>query len=168
MAWMMNGAQLLMLGLVIMAITRSNSVNAATLSNGEPAIKNPHRMSRFLLEQSSRVPVTMQGRGLWGSINLCGKGSGPNYQCKEWFPLFKQASCCTVGITQACWDTGAFLDDKCGSCTTKCAFGRNCCLGQCVNKLTDANNCGFCGNKCKNNLPCQKGLCGYGWGNKNY
>jgi hypothetical protein len=156
-----------------MAITMSSSVNAATLSShgGEPSLTEaPHRMSRFLLGQSSaRNPAAMmQGRGLWGTINLCGQGSGPNYQCKEWFPLFKQASCCTVGITQACWDTGAFLDDKCGSCTTKCAFGKNCCSGQCVNKLTDPNNCGFCGNKCKNNLPCQKGLCGYGWNGKNF
>ena len=59
-------------------------------------------------------------------------------------------------------EDGRILNDKCGSCNSKCPYGLNWCSGVCVNKQIESANCGWCGNTCKNNLPCQDGLCGYG------
>jgi hypothetical protein len=49
-----------------------------------------------------------------------------------------------------------------GNCHTFCATGLELCNGTCVDPLTDANNCGGCGNAC--NLPhaisgCGQGVC---------
>lgn len=55
---------------------------------------------------------------------------------------------------------GAF----CCVSTPTCARGTTLCTNQCVNLLTDVNNCGRCGNDCTGGVPnaatsCQKGVC---------
>ena len=43
---------------------------------------------------------------------------------------FKNASCCTqADNSKQCHDVGAYLNNMCGSCNTKCAFGTFCCSG---------------------------------------
>ncbi|TQE04919.1 hypothetical protein C1H46_009390 [Malus baccata] len=55
------------------------------------------------------------------------------------------------------------LSDKnnCGKCGNKCKFGMRCCNGTCMNTTSDANNCGKCGKKCKYGVKCEYGYCGY-------
>ena len=147
-------------------------------SNGEPALMEepdhgvmikPTR-SRFLLQNSRGGGQDRDGDGDGRGrrqVNLCGRsGRAPNYQCKQWFPLYKNATCCATGGGSnilVCFDVGGFLNDRCGSCNNRCAWGLNCCSGKCVNlRKSDRNNCGWCGHKCPRNLPCRNGLCGYG------
>lgn len=150
-----------------------------TSSNGEPALMEEpdhgvvikRTRSRFLLQNSrggggQDRDGDGDGRGR-RPVNLCGRsGSAPNYQCKQWFPLYRNATCCATGRdsnTLVCFDVGGFLNDRCGSCNNRCSWGLNCCSGKCVNlRKSDGNNCGWCGHKCPRNLPCRNGLCGYG------
>ena len=112
-----------------------------------------------------RFPAAGFGRRSLLNYNACGSGSAPNYECKSKNPAHKNSTCCTqADNSKQCYDVGAYFNNMCGSCNTKCSFGYDCCSGVCVNKLSDANNCGFCGNKCKSNLSCKSGLCGYGAG----
>lgn len=131
-----------------------------------------------VVEMGEAAPLAKAGRGRFLSnyagssngrrllnFNLCGPGgSPPNYDCTSKFPFFKNAQCCTdKNNVKTCFDVGAYLLDKCGSCNTLCPFPQICCLGVCTNvQSNDRNNCGACGIVCKNNLPCQNGLCGYG------
>jgi hypothetical protein len=46
------------------------------------------------------------------------------------------------------------------SCLVSCGTGETCCEGECVNLMTDVNNCGACGNACPfENSLCCNGTC---------
>jgi len=112
-------------------------------------------------KSGGRFSETPVGRKLL-TLNLCGPGSAPNYNCKALLPLANNATCCpndVLDLTLGCWDVGSILVDKCGSCTNKCKAGEVCCSGVCTNLLTDKNNCLFCGTKCKK--ECKGGFCDY-------
>lgn len=55
-----------------------------------------------------------------------------------------------------------------GECVDGCWAGKldkpNCCGDRCVDKMTDTNNCGGCGNYCDLNHICQDGVCTCGAG----
>lgn len=114
--------------------------------------------SRFLLENSGEH---MNRRNLL-NFNLCGRGTAPNYDCKNRYPLFKNATCCWSYGSRLCFDVGGNYDYMCGSCGNRCSFGLHCCSGKCVNQLTNRKHCGGCGRICKNGVPCTHGLCSYG------
>ncbi|THU53455.1 hypothetical protein C4D60_Mb10t14600 [Musa balbisiana] len=48
-------------------------------------------------------------------------------------------------------------NQNCGQCGTKCRFGQACCGGRCVNVMYDPKNCGGC----KKGSFCQYGMCSY-------
>jgi len=93
--------------------------------------------------------------------------------------MSKCATICPMGFI-ACEDNICYdpqnYHDRCGDCMTACAAmewctgGKCCavgmanCMGTCTNVLGDANNCGWCGNKCPNNTPnCIGGVCTNGY-----
>jgi hypothetical protein len=41
----------------------------------------------------------------------------------------------------------------------QCKSGLSVCAGACVNRMTDNNHCGTCGNVCGRNRTCQMGIC---------
>ncbi|KAI9083619.1 hypothetical protein K1719_034561 [Acacia pycnantha] len=56
------------------------------------------------------------------------------------------------------------LSDKnnCGECGHKCKHGERCCNGICTNLLfNDGSHCGKCNNKCSPGVSCDNGFCGY-------
>ncbi|CAK7327787.1 unnamed protein product [Dovyalis caffra] len=55
------------------------------------------------------------------------------------------------------------LSDKnnCGKCGNKCKFGEFCCNGNCTTVFYNVNNCGKCNKKCARGVRCQYGTCGY-------
>ena len=147
--------------MIFIAAIAGPAVASISLQNGDM----PSRAgNRFLLDNADPAAAGGGRRSLL-NYNACGTGSAPDYECKSKFPAYKNSTCCTqADNSKQCYDVGAYLNNMCGSCDTKCSFGYDCCSGVCVNKLSDANNCGFCGNKCKSNLACKSGLCGYGAG----
>ena len=52
-------------------------------------------------------------------------------------------------------------NQNCGQCGTKCRFGQACCGGRCVNVMYDPKNCGGCKKRCKKGSFCQYGMCSY-------
>ncbi|KAG6639048.1 hypothetical protein CIPAW_10G073700 [Carya illinoinensis] len=46
---------------------------------------------------------------------------------------------------------------NCGKCERKCRYRQICCMGTCVNTLSDKKNCGGC----KKGGSCAYGLCNY-------
>ncbi|CAD5171745.1 unnamed protein product [Musa acuminata subsp. malaccensis] len=51
-------------------------------------------------------------------------------------------------------------NQNCGQCGKKCWFGQTCCGGSCcVNVMTDNQNCGQCGKKCWFGQTCCGGRC---------
>ena len=138
--------------LVVVAIAAATpSISAAELENNNGALASiaeaaPSGRGRFLASHAGRRLL---------QFNLCLPS------CKKWLPLASNPQCCTILLGSSCFDVGGFLEDKCGSCTTVCAFGQVCCSGKCVNLLSDTNNCGLCGHRCADN-KCTNGLCRYG------
>ena len=61
---------------------------------------------------------------------------------------------CPVG-QQKCGSTCAPADRDCGCL----AAGQRRCNGSCINKLTDRQNCGTCGNVCRPGKICSLGKC---------
>ncbi|XP_059440945.1 protein GRIM REAPER-like [Corylus avellana] len=55
------------------------------------------------------------------------------------------------------------LGDKnnCGRCGNKCKQGQRCCNGACINTAFNVNHCGKCNKKCAHGLRCEYGYCGY-------
>ncbi|XP_047307314.1 protein GRIM REAPER-like [Impatiens glandulifera] len=51
--------------------------------------------------------------------------------------------------------------NNCGKCGKKCKQCERCCKGKCTNVGNNKSNCGKCGHKCKRGLPCAYGICGY-------
>ncbi|XP_047306977.1 protein GRIM REAPER-like [Impatiens glandulifera] len=51
--------------------------------------------------------------------------------------------------------------NNCGKCGKKCKQWERCCNGKCTNVGYNKSNCGKCGHKCKGGLPCAYGICGY-------
>ena len=97
--------------------------------------------------------------------NWCGGGRAPNFACRlilPW-PQYRNPQCCrSRNNNRRCFDVGADNDLRCGSCTRSCRpSGRKCCGGVCVNLLSDRSNCGRCGNRCRRNVRCRNGICGY-------
>jgi hypothetical protein len=41
----------------------------------------------------------------------------------------------------------------------QCKSGLSLCSGACVDRRSDANNCGTCGNVCGGRRTCQNGVC---------
>ncbi|CAL9162240.1 unnamed protein product [Musa hybrid cultivar] len=52
-------------------------------------------------------------------------------------------------------------NQNCGQCGKKCWFGQACCGGSCVNVMYDPNNCGGCNKRCTKGCFCQFGMCSY-------
>jgi Cys-rich repeat protein len=52
----------------------------------------------------------------------------------------------------------------CTNNTCQCPTGQQSCGGQCVDVLSDAQNCGNCGNACNAGSACQAGTCACGTG----
>ncbi|CAL9045585.1 unnamed protein product [Musa banksii] len=52
-------------------------------------------------------------------------------------------------------------NQNCGQCGKKCCFGQVCCGGSCVNVMYDPKNCGGCNKRCKKGSFCQYGMCSY-------
>ncbi|THU67296.1 hypothetical protein C4D60_Mb05t23160 [Musa balbisiana] len=52
-------------------------------------------------------------------------------------------------------------NQNCGQCGNKCWFGQACCGGSCVNVMYDPNNCGGCNKRCTTGCFCQFGMCSY-------
>nr|GMD08950.1 stigma-specific STIG1-like protein 1 [Ipomoea batatas] len=50
---------------------------------------------------------------------------------------------------------------NCGVCGKKCRYDETCCRGKCVSVLFDKNNCGGCRKKCKKGTTCVYGMCSY-------
>jgi len=55
---------------------------------------------------------------------------------------------------------GNCLRNICGSACGLCQQGLTSCSGKCTNLMSDALNCGTCGNVCSAGLVCTSGLCG--------
>ncbi|CAA2987379.1 Hypothetical predicted protein [Olea europaea subsp. europaea] len=55
------------------------------------------------------------------------------------------------------------LSDKnnCGICGHKCKLGERCCHGTCTNVFYNPTNCGKCDKMCSSGVKCQYGYCGY-------
>lgn len=55
------------------------------------------------------------------------------------------------------------MTDKqnCGACGKKCSYSEMCCKGRCVNPSTDDYHCGRCNNPCNKGSSCVYGLCSY-------
>lgn len=68
-----------------------------------------------------------------------------------------QAKClngiCVETTTQQVYYPNPNVQDYCAS------QGRMSCSGSCVNLLTDASNCGSCGNACRSPASCRNGIC---------
>ena len=54
----------------------------------------------------------------------------------------------------SCWNNSCL-----STCGLWCAPGQSICNGACVNKQTDPNNCGTCGNSCGRSNLCSAGQC---------
>ncbi|URE02165.1 Stigma-specific protein, Stig1 [Musa troglodytarum] len=52
-------------------------------------------------------------------------------------------------------------NQNCGQCGKKCWFDQACCGGSCVNVMHDPKNCGGCNKRCKKGCFCQFGMCSY-------
>ncbi|CAD5171743.1 unnamed protein product [Musa acuminata subsp. malaccensis] len=52
-------------------------------------------------------------------------------------------------------------NQNCGQCGKKCWFGQTCCGGSCVNVMYDPKNCGGCNKRCTKGCFCQFGMCSY-------
>ncbi|CAL9103044.1 unnamed protein product [Musa acuminata var. zebrina] len=52
-------------------------------------------------------------------------------------------------------------NQNCGQCGKKCWFGQACCGGSCVNVMYDPKNCGGCNKRCTKGCFCQFGMCSY-------
>ncbi|URE04297.1 Stigma-specific protein, Stig1 [Musa troglodytarum] len=52
-------------------------------------------------------------------------------------------------------------NQNCGQCGKKCQFGQACCGGSCVDVMYDPKNCGGCNKRCKKGSFCQYGMCSY-------
>jgi hypothetical protein len=55
------------------------------------------------------------------------------------------------------------LGDKnnCGQCGNKCKQGQRCCSGTCVDTAHNVKHCGECNKKCARGHKCEFGYCGY-------
>ncbi|TKY72183.1 Stigma-specific STIG protein 3 [Spatholobus suberectus] len=51
--------------------------------------------------------------------------------------------------------------NNCGMCGKRCKYSQVCCKGKCVNPMFDKHHCGRCGNKCNKGDLCVYGLCSY-------
>ncbi|KAB2086476.1 hypothetical protein ERO13_A04G031920v2 [Gossypium hirsutum] len=51
--------------------------------------------------------------------------------------------------------------NNCGKCGNRCKFGQRCCGGVCTNVANNVNHCGKCGNQCSSGVQCDNGFCGY-------
>ncbi|RWR96119.1 stigma-specific STIG1-like protein 1 [Cinnamomum micranthum f. kanehirae] len=51
--------------------------------------------------------------------------------------------------------------NNCGACGVKCKFTTACCRGECVYLSFDKRHCGRCNNRCKKGDYCIYGLCNY-------
>jgi Stigma-specific protein, Stig1 len=58
-----------------------------------------------------------------------------------------------IGVAQGCGTENGIVGGACRS-------GLTACSGQCVDVLTDVENCGSCGNRCPVNVACISGICG--------
>jgi hypothetical protein len=119
------------------------------------------------------VPDNIHDRG--ASCSVAGN-NGPcrtgTLQCK---PGSAALSCVTPGpLPETCNgiddDCNGTVDDgfdlmtdaaHCGSCSTSCGLGESCCAGHCVNRASNLNNCGTCGNICSAGTQpaCCSGAC---------
>ena len=51
--------------------------------------------------------------------------------------------------------------ENCGKCGKRCSYSEMCCQGRCVNPSVDVYHCGRCNNPCKKGSSCVYGLCSY-------
>lgn len=51
--------------------------------------------------------------------------------------------------------------NNCDACAKTCNFGYACCEGKCTNIAYDRNNCGSCGVICSSQDKCRYGMCSY-------
>ncbi|KAL5804541.1 hypothetical protein ACOSQ3_031341 [Xanthoceras sorbifolium] len=51
--------------------------------------------------------------------------------------------------------------NNCGRCGNKCKYGELCCQGTCTYVANNVNHCGKCNKKCPSGLKCDFGTCGY-------
>jgi hypothetical protein len=115
----------------------------------------------------------------------CGKACSPGWSCAFGFCKLDcdaGATACNGkcvdtssdmnncgGCGNSCFDGGIFIDagdagggsTQClqGACTLVCSGGLKKCNGDCVDTMSDTNNCGQCGNACSGNQTCVNGLC---------
>ncbi|XVE51072.1 hypothetical protein DITRI_Ditri02bG0009200 [Diplodiscus trichospermus] len=52
-------------------------------------------------------------------------------------------------------------EQNCGKCGKRCSYSEMCCLGRCVNSSINDYHCGRCNNPCKKGSSCVYGLCSY-------
>ncbi|KAF9619235.1 hypothetical protein IFM89_005789 [Coptis chinensis] len=50
---------------------------------------------------------------------------------------------------------------NCGMCGNRCRYPQICCRGNCVNPRNDRKNCGGCNIRCKRGDFCSYGMCNY-------
>ncbi|XVF87774.1 hypothetical protein PTKIN_Ptkin18bG0147800 [Pterospermum kingtungense] len=55
------------------------------------------------------------------------------------------------------------MTDKqnCGTCGKRCSYSQLCCKGRCANPSADDYHCGRCNNPCEKGSSCVYGLCSY-------
>ncbi|GLU18146.1 hypothetical protein SLE2022_344610 [Rubroshorea leprosula] len=51
--------------------------------------------------------------------------------------------------------------DNCGKCGKKCGYSEMCCDGGCVKPSVDEKHCGRCNHRCNKGSSCVYGLCSY-------
>lgn len=67
---------------------------------------------------------------------------------------------CAAGTTQSCGPgQSQTCTDQCAWGTCSCPTGQELCGGACVNRQSDSNHCGACGNRCILGNVCSQGVC---------
>src|SRR5829696_6676317 len=102
--------------------------------------------------------------------NKCGGSSGVNCppdkpdccngQCVDTNSDPKNCGACGNACPAGQTCNQGKCENSCGgNGGVQCSPGQDCCNGQCVDTLTDPNNCGTCGKKCATDQACKQGNC---------
>lgn len=81
---------------------------------------------------------------------------GPTFNCQR--PPCGAGGACPAPLTCEP-STGSCVEPCAGGPCPTCAAGLSSCNGACVDWLTDAGNCGGCGNVCSSGRACNSGSC---------
>jgi hypothetical protein len=84
--------------------------------------------------------VCVDGTGSNEVCDTAGKDENCNGQVNEGFNLMTD-------------------NNNCGVCGNRCATGKSCCAGNCVDTTASNANCGTCGNSCGSGVTCCSSVC---------